>query len=647
MLTCVSDLIRTGAPEGQRNDRAFWLACQLRDDRMSEGEARQHMTRFAGACRPPLPEHEAEAALHQAFKGAPRDRAEESARDGAVGVVDFGESAPADGPGGWNPAGDLVRYLKATFRDGEQVRILPALRGQGTARRASELIEAVRREGVAALGDLDREAGCWVIHNPTDGVGRTDANVTELRHVLVECDDLPAEQQRAIIEELRLPCAAVVDAGNKSVHAIVRIDAGTDAKLYADRVGKLYDTLEARGYPVDRKCGNAARLSRLPGVWRGDRRQWLISTNTGCASWGEWLDHLDGVKRRQHDVEALAALDVSSHDDSIIKPRFMTREGSWLIVASSGVGKSSLTMQHAMLFALGLPVFGLEPARPLRSLVVQAENCELDLAEQVQGVVAGERLDGQDVAEIRRNLVLMSEDSRCGAAFHEWLDRTISAHMPIDLVWLDPLLAYLGCGVNEQEKVTVWLRNGLNPIIHRHGVAVVVLHHTGKVRKQANEGDYVADYVGAGTSDLTNWARAVSFAEKTGDGPVTVQWQHAKRGGRLPPAARSVEIRHSEEGRIHWVTCTDLDRDERDRCLAVLSTMPPLKNRYDHAAEDSMHAWAIREMRISPNQAVKLVNSQRVTADAVSCGRKTCACSLLRHTDSAGVTTYRGARVSL
>lgn len=638
MLTCVSDLIRTGATEGQRNERAFWLACQLRDDRMQIGEARTHMMRFAAHCTPPLPEREAEAALHQAWKSAPREQAAPE-RTGAcrrVEMVDFGEEAPPDGPGGWNPAQDMVRYLRAVYRDGEHVRILPKLHGQGISRPAADLIAAIQRDGIDAIG-YDRKDGCWVIHNPTDGQGRKDGNVTDLRHVLVECDDMPAEQQRAIIEELRLPCAAVVDAGNKSVHAIVRIDAGTDAEIYRERVERLYSVLEARGYPVDRACRNPARLSRLPGVWRGDRRQWLIATNTGCASWGEWLDHVEGVKLRQHDIGDLAVLDVQANDDSLILPRFLTREGSWLIVASSGIGKSSMTMQHVMMFGLGRPVFGLEPARPLRSLIVQAENCELDLAEQVQGVVAGEHLSNEDVAQIRRQIVLISEDSRCGPDFHGWLDRTIAAHMPLDLVWLDPLLAYLGTGVNEQAEVTTWLRNGLNPIIHRHGVAVCVLHHTGKVRKKQQDDDYFMDYIGAGTSDLTNWARAVSFAERTGASPVVVEWQHGKRGGRLPGPVRKCTIQHSQEGIIHWVSSGKMDGDAFRECMRLLCEMPPRYDRNDRTAEDSMHAWGRSHLTVPRHHADQAVDTARKAAE-----RRAPNASLVRERDDHGVWVYRG-----
>ena len=60
--------------------------------------------------------------------------------------------------------------------------------------------------------------------------------------------------------------------------------------------------------------------------------------------------------------------------------------GAWLI-GPSGIGKSSLTLQMAFSWALGQPIFGIRPVRPLRVLIVQSENDDGDLAEGVQGVL--------------------------------------------------------------------------------------------------------------------------------------------------------------------------------------------------------------------------------------------------------------------
>ena len=91
------------------------------------------------------------------------------------------------------------------------------------------------------------------------GDGCKNSDVAEFRHCLIESDSLPKEEQLRKIREFNLPCAAIVDSGGKSIHAIVRIDAGKDENLYRKRVSELHEFLEKQGFPVDKACKNASR----------------------------------------------------------------------------------------------------------------------------------------------------------------------------------------------------------------------------------------------------------------------------------------------------------------------------------------------------------------------------------------------------
>ena len=84
------------------------------------------------------------------------------------------------------------------------------------------------------------------------------------------------EEQHAMIRELELPVAALVSSGGKSLHAIVRIEAGSFEE-YRSRVDYLYAVCEKNGLKVDRQNRNPSRLSRLPGVMRRRRARafWL------------------------------------------------------------------------------------------------------------------------------------------------------------------------------------------------------------------------------------------------------------------------------------------------------------------------------------------------------------------------------------
>lgn len=138
-------------------------------------------------------------------------------------------------PAEWDPADQLVRYLQALFEPEEHVAYVtesylrdgrPAPTKGCWDRTAGQLIEELRHYGDIhkVVGDCDAAAGAWICFNPING-GRSNDNVTDYRHALVECDNLELEKQQAIISQLELPCAALVYSGGKSLHAIVRVNA--------------------------------------------------------------------------------------------------------------------------------------------------------------------------------------------------------------------------------------------------------------------------------------------------------------------------------------------------------------------------------------------------------------------------------------
>lgn len=201
------------------------------------------------------------------------------------------------------PARMLSTYLKSLFdpeeyfdyvldtSTGEDSRARPVSGGCWT-RTAGEVEAELERYGdiSTALGSYDQQSGAYIRINPLDGDGVGNKNVIEYRFALVESDSMPKDRQLAVVRALELPCAAIVDSGNKSVHAIVRIDAGRDFALYRKRVEQLYSVLKSRGYVPDEQNKNPSRLSRLPGAMRAGKMQALLSGPCGKASWEEWAE---------------------------------------------------------------------------------------------------------------------------------------------------------------------------------------------------------------------------------------------------------------------------------------------------------------------------------------------------------------------
>lgn len=222
-------------------------------------------------------------------------------------------------PNSWNPAEQLITYIETLFgtddlvgyvthtweRDG---KLLPD-RGcwDRTARQLIQKLSSCNGDIGSVLGDYNPKAGAWIRFNPLDGKDCKNENVTEFRYALVESDTMEIEKQNAIIRELELPVACLVHSGGKSLHAIVRVDA-SDYKEYRKRVDYLYKVCEKNGLKVDNQNRNPSRLSRMPGIIRNERKQFLVDTNIGKSSWDEWYEWIESVNDDLPEPEGLSVV---------------------------------------------------------------------------------------------------------------------------------------------------------------------------------------------------------------------------------------------------------------------------------------------------------------------------------------------------
>ena len=301
-----------------------WDSWSQRDSRYRAGECERKWRGFNGSAVPVTGGTIVQLAREQGWGCGSAGHElgwNDEIRDDLV-VVDKSwlESREVREPAQWHPARQLITYLETLFEAGENVgyvteswekedkdglRYLPT-RGSFD-RTAGQLIEALSRCGDdigSVLGDYKPEAGAWIRFNPLDGKGAKDENVTEFRYALVESDNMPIEQQNAMIRELELPIACLVYSGGKSLHAIVRIDAADKAE-YRSRVDYLYTVLQKNGMVVDTQNKNPSRLSRMPGVIRNGRKQFIVDTNIGRKSWNEWKEWIESVNDNLPEFESL------------------------------------------------------------------------------------------------------------------------------------------------------------------------------------------------------------------------------------------------------------------------------------------------------------------------------------------------------
>lgn len=374
-----------------------WDEWSRRDvDRYHEGECQKKWQGFQGSSTPVTAGTVVALAKDQGWSAPKQQEGWALKWDDVIGqkkehiVIDhhYLEGEEIHEPKQWNPVRELVKYLETLFESTDHVgyvtesfeidgRKMPK-KGK-YSRTAGELIEQLNKcngDIGAVLGDYKPDVGAWIRFNPLDGQGVKDVNVTDYRYALVESDTVDIDKQNAIIRELELPVACLVHSGNKSIHAIVKVDAA-DYTEYRKRVDYLYQICQKNGLKMDTQNRNPSRLSRMPGILRNGRKQFLIDTNIGKANWAEWHDWIESVNDDLPDPEKL--IDVWDNLPDLAPPLIdgVLRQGHKMLLAGpSKAGKSYSLIGLSIAIAEGKKWLGWQCAQG-RVLYV---NLELDRA---------------------------------------------------------------------------------------------------------------------------------------------------------------------------------------------------------------------------------------------------------------------------
>lgn len=282
----------------------------------------------------------------------------------------------------------------------------------------------------------------------------------------------------------------------------------------------------------------------------------------------------------QTDFDDLLNYDTRRDPNTVIGDRWLCKGGSLLLNAQSGIGKSSLTMQLAIGWALDPDnlfsqacTFSIRAARPLKSLIIQAENDIGDQADVLQGVVSkyskgsNNEIKPHELAELSQRIVFYRDNVHAGTEFLRVLEALVIKHQP-DLVWIDPLMCYIGDDLSDQGVVTAFC-NALNRISAKSGCVMCLIHHLPKPREGHVATDSDLAYSGFGSSALTNWAREVVTLQRVPapeDHPPCCSLTATKRRNRAgmadhdtKKATAKIYIRHPKDPKVTgtvWIQCS-------------------------------------------------------------------------------------------
>ena len=392
-------------------------------------------------------------------------------------------------PRSWDPSSELITYLETLFDSTENVGYVTKswfndekqkhLPTQGCwDRTAGKLIQELTKcngDVGAVLGDYNPDVGAWIRFNPLDGKGCKNENVADYRYALVESDKMSVAEQNAIIRELELPVACLVHSGSKSLHAIVKIEA-TDQREYRKRVDYLYTICKKNGLEVDTQNRNPSRLSRMPGVTRNGKKQFLIGTNIGKSSWGEWFEWIEGINDDLPDPESLNEFWDDMPDLAPPLIDGVLRQGHKMLIAGpSKAGKSFALIEMCIAIAEGGKWFGWQCTQGKIMYV----NLELDRASCLHRFkdvynalkISPNNLSNIDIWNLRGKSIPMDK-------LAPKLIRRAAKKDYIAII-IDPIYKVITGDENSADQMANFC-NQFDKICNELGTAVIYCHHHSK-----------------------------------------------------------------------------------------------------------------------------------------------------------------------
>ena len=410
--------------------------------------------------------------------------------DGELGWDDYieydGDGVPHETP--WDPCADLKKYLEALFepedvvgyvtndvwqKDGKWIPTMGVY-----DRTAGELVASLEKHPKdigMTIGDCRPEAGGWIRFNPLDGQGVKNENVADFKYALVESDDLPLQEQEAVYRKLELPIAAMVASGNKSIHAIVKVEAA-DYDEYRKRVQYLYDFMASQGVKIDTQNRNPSRLSRIPGVLRNGKRQYLIATDIGRKSWVDWMDFAEGVTDEMPEIGSFDEVkdNLPELPEELIEG-ILRRGHKMLISGSSKAGKSFLLLELAIAIAEGKKWLGF-PCRKGRVLYI---NLEIDPAsflhriDEIYKALSLEPRHAKDVLYWNLRGHALPMDQLAPKIIRKVRD------LRLDAIIIDPIYKVITGDENNASEMGAFC-NRFDDVATETGCSVIYCHHHSK-----------------------------------------------------------------------------------------------------------------------------------------------------------------------
>ena len=477
-----------------------------------------------------------------------------------------------------SPVKQFEMYLSALFKPGEYVSICteakPSKKEPGKydpRERKHQLFDDLFLECDSAkdieelIGSYNHLAGAWIGINPLDGTahpGRQKGTITytskqsvcDYRHVLIESDDTPIPDQYRILTELKLPIVTLTHSGKSSLHAVCRIDAENEEQ-FKERYDFLLDTLTSHGYLMDDQNRDVNKLTRMPGVQRGDQVQFLLGVNLGMPSWDEWVSYIEKLRQEKQKMIELISLDaVEEKEAEWLIPQYIPKGCITIIGAEGGIGKGLIWSTLAAEISRGDMSFleggSLQPRVQYDNKTVivfsSEDSVEITIRKRLRNA-------GADLTQIKT--IPLEDDRFKEVKFGSELLKDIIRQYKPALVIFDPLQAFISTDKDMAKRNH--MRAELEPLIAlgvQYGTSFIVVMHTNKMT-----GAYGRQRL-ADSADMWDIARSVLLCGRVPGSEGLIYISHEKSNYGEP--GETVISKILSDGKL--IFCSTDDRKDRD-----------------------------------------------------------------------------------
>ncbi len=206
------------------------------------------------------------------------------------------------------------------------------------------------------------------------------------------------------------------------------------------------------------------------------------------------------------------------HSNTLLGDRFLERGAGMILFGPAGLGKSVANLQLCVELSAGLAAFHIVAPRPLKIVLLQTEDSLDDTREALAGILDSTVFTPQHRALVHENLILLppvagGPPQRLALL----LDGAAEKHKP-DIISVNPLLAFVPD--DPAREIGKLLYQYVDPVIKRHRIGLLGVHHTPKMnnRDTSGYGAFDHQYLAAGDARIANWPRGMILIESLPNG---------------------------------------------------------------------------------------------------------------------------------